>query len=91
MKKYYFFQVLISIVLLMTADVWADSQASLAQPDCGMKPGRHSNRAAWCFDPDWGLTLLKNFYGFKLTGNGEFFKEAMHRPPALASNKAKVP
>jgi len=35
---------------------------------------------AWNFDPQWGPTLLKSFDGFKLTGSGEFFKEAMHRP-----------
>jgi len=37
---------------------------------------------AWCFDPDWGPTMLKSFDGFELNASGEFFKQAMHRPPA---------
>ncbi len=37
---------------------------------------------AWCFDPDWGPRMLKSFDGFQLSGSGEFFKQAMHRPPA---------
>lgn len=42
---------------------------------------------AWGFDPDWGPTLLKSFDGFKLTGTGEFFKEAMHRSVPHVCNK----
>ncbi|MES1192217.1 MAG: glycoside hydrolase family 5 protein [Steroidobacter sp.] len=42
---------------------------------------------AWAFDPDWGPTLLKSFDGFKLTGSGEFFKGAMHRPMPDLCNK----
>ncbi len=38
----------------------------------------------WCYDPQWGPTLLKSFDGFALTPAGEFFKEALHRPPAAA-------
>jgi hypothetical protein len=37
---------------------------------------------AWVFDPDWQPRMLKSFDGFELTGAGEFFKLAMHRPPA---------
>ena len=37
---------------------------------------------AWVFDPEWGPRMLKSFDGFALTGSGEFFKQAMHRPPA---------
>jgi len=37
---------------------------------------------AWDFDPDWGPKLLKSFDGFALTPAGEFFKAALHRPPA---------
>ncbi len=33
---------------------------------------------AWCFDPQWGPQLLRN-WNFDLTGSGEFFKMAMHR------------
>lgn len=37
---------------------------------------------AWVFDPNWGPPLLRSFDGFPLTGSGEFFKQALHRPPA---------
>ncbi len=37
---------------------------------------------AWVFDPSWGPRMLKSFDGFQLAGDGEFFKQAMHRPPA---------
>jgi endoglucanase len=37
---------------------------------------------AWVFDPKWGPRMLTSFDGFKLAGDGEFFKQAMHRPPA---------
>jgi len=37
---------------------------------------------AWVFDPDWGPPMLKSFDGFALTPSGEFFKQALHRPPA---------
>jgi len=37
---------------------------------------------AWVFDPSWGPRMLKSFDGFELAGDGEFFKQAMHRPPA---------
>jgi endoglucanase len=39
---------------------------------------------AWVFDPSWGPRMLKSFDGFELAGDGEFFKQAMHRPPAVA-------
>lgn len=39
---------------------------------------------AWCYDPKWGPQLLKSFDGYTLTGSGEFFKEALHRPPATS-------
>jgi len=37
---------------------------------------------AWVFDPDWTPRMLKSFDGFTLAPDGEFFREAMHRPPA---------
>jgi hypothetical protein len=37
---------------------------------------------AWIFDPDWRPRMLKSFDGFQLSASGEFFKQAMHRPPA---------
>jgi len=36
----------------------------------------------WVFDPNWGPPLLKSFDGFALNPAGEFFKQALHRPPA---------
>lgn len=36
---------------------------------------------AWVFDPQWNPQLLKSFDGFPLTPCGEFFKQALHRPP----------
>lgn len=38
-------------------------------------------RNPWCFDPEWGPQLLKNFDGFELTRSGEFFKQSPHRAP----------
>jgi hypothetical protein len=37
---------------------------------------------AWVFDPQWRPPMLTSFDGFALSGSGEFFKQAMHRPPA---------
>ncbi len=42
---------------------------------------------AWCFDPEWGPRLLTSFDGFKLTPSGEFFREALHRPPAPVESR----
>jgi len=42
---------------------------------------------AWVFDPQWGPPMLKSFDGFALTGSGEFFKQALHRPPAERDEK----
>ena len=42
---------------------------------------------AWCFDPDWGPRMLRSFDGFQLAGDGEFFREAMHRAPAQPPSK----
>ncbi|HVU28675.1 MAG TPA: cellulase family glycosylhydrolase [Verrucomicrobiae bacterium] len=33
---------------------------------------------AWCFDPEWGPTLLQS-WNYDLTGAGEFFKQAMQK------------
>jgi hypothetical protein len=42
---------------------------------------------AWVFDPAWQPRMLETFDGFRLTGSGEFFKQAMHRPPAPPAQK----
>ena len=39
--------------------------------------GKGISWTAWCFDPEWGPTLLQN-WDFELTSSGEFFKQAMH-------------
>jgi aryl-phospho-beta-D-glucosidase BglC (GH1 family) len=33
---------------------------------------------AWCFDPEWGPTLLQS-WNYDLTGSGELFKQALQR------------
>ncbi len=38
----------------------------------------------WCFDPDWGPTMLKS-WNYDLTGSGEFFKQAMQKKGTLAA------
>lgn len=42
---------------------------------------------AWVFDDDWGPPMLKSYDGFVLNGCGQFFKQAMQRPPASAPGK----
>ena len=37
---------------------------------------------AWVYDPEWGPRMLTSFDGYKLSDSGQFFKDAMHRPPA---------
>jgi hypothetical protein len=32
----------------------------------------------WCFDPEWGPSLLASWDGFKLNASGEFAKAALH-------------
>jgi aryl-phospho-beta-D-glucosidase BglC (GH1 family) len=44
--------------------------------------GKGISWVAWCYDPSWGPTMLKN-WDFDLTASGEFFKQAMHREPAM--------
>ncbi|HET6147535.1 MAG TPA: glycoside hydrolase family 5 protein [Polyangia bacterium] len=39
--------------------------------------GKGISWACWCYDPDWGPKLLKD-WKYKLTPAGEFFKKAMH-------------
>ena len=40
--------------------------------------GKGISWTAWCFDPQWGPTLLQS-WNYDLTGSGEFFKQAMRR------------
>lgn len=53
--------------------------------------GKGISWAVWCFDPQWGPTLIRN-WDYELTPSGEFAKAAMHgsfegRNPALAPPK----
>ncbi|MCJ7449094.1 MAG: glycoside hydrolase family 5 protein [Bacteroidales bacterium] len=32
----------------------------------------------WVYDPEWGPAMLKSWDTYELTGNGDFFKKAMH-------------
>jgi hypothetical protein len=36
---------------------------------------------AWCYDPEWGPTLLRS-WNYELTGSGEFFRQVLHEPVA---------
>jgi hypothetical protein len=42
---------------------------------------------AWVYDADWWPKMLESVDGYKLNGTGEFFKQAMHRPPAVKETK----
>jgi aryl-phospho-beta-D-glucosidase BglC (GH1 family) len=39
--------------------------------------GKGISWAVWCFDPEWGPTLIRN-WDYELTPSGEFAKAAMH-------------
>ena len=45
---------------------------------------------AWVYDPSWGPRMLTSFDGFKRSTSGEFFSQAMHRPPAPPLPKPKT-
>jgi aryl-phospho-beta-D-glucosidase BglC (GH1 family) len=36
----------------------------------------------WCFDPEWGPTMISSWDTFELTGAGKFFTDEMHKEPA---------
>jgi len=45
---------------------------------------------AWCFDPEWGPTLISSWEPFELTDAGKFFSDEMHKDPApLAATPAR--
>jgi hypothetical protein len=44
----------------------------------GYLEGKGISWTAWCFDPEWGPTLLRS-WNYDLTGSGEYFKQAMHK------------
>jgi hypothetical protein len=39
----------------------------------------------WCFDPEWGPTMISSWEPFTLTDSGKFFTDAMHKDPAPLS------
>ena len=39
--------------------------------------GKGISWTVWCFDPEWGPTLIRN-WDYELTPSGEFAKAAMH-------------
>lgn len=41
----------------------------------------------WCFDPDWGPSMISSWDTFGLTEEGKFFSDAMHKEPALVPAK----
>jgi endoglucanase len=43
---------------------------------------------AWCFDPQWGPTMLKS-WNYDLTPAGQLFSDAMHAPPTPIGGAAK--
>ena len=36
----------------------------------------------WCFDAEWGPTMISSWEPFTLSGQGSFFSDAMHKQPA---------
>jgi hypothetical protein len=51
--------------------------------------GRGISWLCWVYDNDWEPGLLKSLDTFELTGSGQFFKEAMHRPIGGAAPKTE--
>jgi len=43
---------------------------------------------AWCFDPTWGPTMLKN-WNYELTPAGQLFSDVMHAPPTPVGGPVK--
>jgi hypothetical protein len=37
---------------------------------------------AWCFDAEWGPTMISSWEPFALTSEGKFLSDAMHKDPA---------
>ena len=43
---------------------------------------------AWCFDAEWGPTMISSWDPFTLTDAGKFFSDAMHKEPAAIPTPA---
>lgn len=50
--------------------------------------GRGISWIAWCFDPQWGPTLISSWDGYPLTAAGDFFQHAMQQPSTPAGTSA---
>jgi endoglucanase len=44
---------------------------------------------AWCFDPEWGPTMISSWEPFALTAEGKFFTDEMHKEPASGMPASK--
>jgi hypothetical protein len=42
----------------------------------------------WCFDADWGPTMISSWDSFALTDQGKFFTDEMHKDPAPLATAA---
>jgi hypothetical protein len=49
---------------------------------------RNISWVVWCFDPEWGPSMISSWDTFALTDEGKFFSDAMHAPPASSSPAA---
>jgi aryl-phospho-beta-D-glucosidase BglC (GH1 family) len=43
----------------------------------------------WCFDAEWGPSMISSWEPFSLTGEGKFFSDAMHKESAPVAPAAK--
>jgi hypothetical protein len=41
----------------------------------------------WCFDPEWGPSMISSWDTYELTPEGKFFTDAMHKDPAPLSQR----
>jgi hypothetical protein len=46
---------------------------------------RNISWIVWCFDPDWGPSMISSWDTFELTDEGKFFSDAMHAKAASSS------
>ena len=42
----------------------------------------------WCFDPEWGPTMISSWDTYELTGEGKYFSDVMHAKEASSSPAA---
>jgi hypothetical protein len=49
---------------------------------------RNISWVVWCFDPEWGPSMISSWEPFELTDEGKFFSDAMHAKAASSSPEA---